>query len=60
MAKDKNKQLLKPEEVATMLQLKRKTVVTMAREERLPCVRIGRFVRFDPDEIRRWINDHRN
>lgn len=53
--KDK-KQLLKPDEVASMLQVARKTVVVMAREGRLPCIRIGRLVRFDSMEIERWIS----
>ena len=51
--------LLTPEEVAAMLRVARKTVITMAREERIPCIRIGRFVRFDPDAIRRWIDGQR-
>ena len=51
--------LLTPDEVAAMLRVARKTVITMARDERIPCIRIGRFVRFDPDEIRRWIDGQR-
>ena len=54
------KQLLIPDEVAEMLQIARKTVVVMAREGRIPCVRIGRFVRFDPTEIDRWIDGQRS
>jgi len=55
-----NKQLLKPDEVAEMLQIARKTVVVMAREERIPSIRIGRIVRFDPAEIDRWIDSQRS
>ena len=51
--------LLKPEDIADMLGVSRKTVVVMAREQRLPCVRVGRLVRFDAKEIRRWIDNHR-
>jgi len=54
------KQLLTPDEVAEMLQIARKTVVVMAREERIPSIRIGRFVRFDPAEIDRWIDSQRS
>jgi excisionase family DNA binding protein len=54
------KPLLTPDEVAEMLQIARKTVVIMAREKRLPCIRIGRFVRFDPVEIDRWIDGQRS
>jgi excisionase family DNA binding protein len=59
MMKGKN-QLLTPEEVAEMLQIARKTVVVMAREGRIPCIRIGRFVRFDPAAIDRWLDRQRS
>jgi len=55
----KGEQLLKPEQVATMLNVARKTVVNMAREGRLPHVRVGRRYRFDPTEIDRWIQQNR-
>ena len=51
--------LLTPDEVAAMLRVARKTVITMAREMRIPCIRIGRFVRFDHGEILRWIDGQR-
>jgi excisionase family DNA binding protein len=51
--------LLTPDEVAEMLQIARKTVVVMARKERIPCVRIGRIVRFDSAEIDRRIDSQR-
>ena len=54
------KQLLTADDVAEMLQIARKTVVVMAREQRIPCIRIGRFVRFDPAEIDRWIDSQRS
>ena len=57
--KKKTVDLLTPDEVAGMLRITRKTVITMARDERIPCIRIGRFVRFDPDAIRRWIDGQR-
>lgn len=52
--------LLTPDEVAGLLRVSRKTVIVMARENRLPCVRVGRLVRFDSEHIWRWINDHRS
>jgi excisionase family DNA binding protein len=51
--------LLKPEEVAEMLRVARKTVIVMAREGRIPSIRVGRFVRFDAAEVKRWLNDQR-
>lgn len=50
--------LLKPEKVAEMLGIRRKTVVLWAREERLPAVRVGRFYRFRPAEIQDWISQN--
>lgn len=58
--KDKKPQLMTPDEVATMLQIARKTVVVMAREGRIPSIRVGRFVRFDPAKIENWINSQRS
>lgn len=55
-----NKQLLTPDEVAEMILVARKTVVVMAREGRIPCIRIGRLVRFDAAEIDRWIDGQRS
>ncbi len=54
------KKLLTPDNVADILQIARKTVVVMAREQRIPCIRIGRFIRFDPNEIDRWIDNQRS
>lgn len=54
-----SRRLLTPEEVAEMLRIARKTVVVMAREGRIPCIRIGRFVRFDPAAIQHWIDAQR-
>ena len=51
--------LLKPEEVAEMLRVARKTVIVMARDGRIPSLRVGRFVRFDAVEIERWLVNQR-
>ena len=59
MKKEKTS-LLKPEDVAELLQVARKTVVVMAREKRIPHIRIGRFVRFDGAEIDRGIKGQRS
>jgi excisionase family DNA binding protein len=42
-----------------MLRVARKTVVVMARDGKIPHVRIGRLVRFDPVEIERWLREQR-
>ena len=51
--------LMTPDEIAAVLRIARKTVIAMARAGRIPCVRIGRFVRFDRGEILRWIDGQR-
>ena len=53
--------LMTPDEVADVLRVARKTVVTMAREGRIPHIRMGRLYRFDPAEINRWLDqNHRH
>ncbi len=60
MKKEKERSvLLTPDEVAEMLRVARKTVVVMARDGRIPSLRVGRRVRFDAVEIERWLNDQR-
>jgi len=54
------KRLLTPDEVAEMLHIARKTMVIMARKQRIPCIRIGRLVRFDQKDIDRWIDNPRS
>ena len=51
--------LLTPDEVAEMLRVARKTVIVMARDGRIPSLRVGRFVRFDAVEIERWLSNQR-
>lgn len=42
--------------VAARLGVKRFTVYDLVREGKLPCVRIGRAIRFDEDVIEEWIS----
>ena len=51
--------LLTPRYVAGLLHVSPKTVVVWAREGRIPSIRVGRFVRFDPVELKRWIDSQR-
>ena len=46
--------LLKPEAAAEMLGVPRSWVLSEARANRIPHVRLGRYVRFDPDELESW------
>ena len=47
--------LLTPPEVAELLSLKLSTVYSLVASGRLPCVRIGGRIRFDPDDLLRWV-----
>jgi excisionase family DNA binding protein len=55
----KTASLLTPDDVAELLCVARKTVVPMACDGRIPHIRIGRFVLFDPTETDRWLRDQR-
>lgn len=57
--KNECSKLLTPDEVAARLGIARKTVIVWAREGRLPSIRVGRFVRFDPAEFDRWLDRQR-
>jgi excisionase family DNA binding protein len=48
-------QLLTAEQVAKRLQVKPSWVYRAAREGTIPAVRLGRWVRFDPDALDRWL-----
>lgn len=48
--------LLDAEQVAAWLGVKESWVLTEARAERLPCVRLGKYVRFRPADIDEWID----
>lgn len=51
--------LLDIEALATWLDIPARTVRYFVAERRIPFVRIGRHIRFDPAEIRRWIDQGR-
>lgn len=46
--------LLKPEDAAEMLGVPRSWVLDAARRNAIPHVRLGRYVRFDADELQTW------
>ncbi len=45
--------------VAESLGVTVRHVRRLVAERRIPHVRVGHFIRFDPDDVRRWIDDHR-
>ena len=48
-------QLLRAARVAELLSVSERYVYQMASEGRIPCVKVGRSVRFRPSEIEAWL-----
>jgi excisionase family DNA binding protein len=46
--------LLLPEEAATFLKVTRTLVMDLARRGALPCVHVGRFIRFRQEDLEAW------
>jgi excisionase family DNA binding protein len=53
------KDLLRPRDTARRLGVSLPQIYHLAATGRLPCVRIGRSVRFRPADVDRFIRDHR-
>lgn len=49
--------LLNVDEVAELLQVKRSWIYAETRANRIPHVRLGRYVRYRLDAIERWVHD---
>jgi excisionase family DNA binding protein len=47
--------LLRPEEVASLLGVKKSSVYEYARAGRLPCIKVGRHLRFLRADIEQWV-----
>lgn len=47
--------LLTVHELATQLQIKPSTLYAWAKRGKIPCCRLHRLVRFDPDAIAHWL-----
>lgn len=54
---DKQEGLLRPREAAKLLSISERSLWSMMIASKIPYVRIGRLVRYDPAALRRWIND---
>jgi len=51
--------LLTPEEAAERLNVTLRFIRRLCHERRVPYTKVGKLVRFDPDELEAWIADHR-
>jgi len=54
-----NEPLLTPQEAAALLAVRVSWIYDAVRGDRLPCVRVGRHVRFLRTDLERWIADQR-
>jgi excisionase family DNA binding protein len=48
--------LLTIDEVADRLAVSRRTIRRLVASRRLPCLRVGRQLRFAPDALSRWLS----
>jgi excisionase family DNA binding protein len=51
--------MLRPEEVAERLNVSLRFIRRLCHERRVPYTKVGKFVRFDADELEAWIMAHR-
>jgi excisionase family DNA binding protein len=49
--------LLRPEEAARLLSVKRNWIYEAVRDGRLPCLRVGRHIRFTRGMLEAWLAD---
>ncbi|MDO8302468.1 MAG: helix-turn-helix domain-containing protein [Sedimentisphaerales bacterium] len=59
MELENEKLLLKPDEVAKTLSICPRSLWTLTRQGKIPCVRINRSVRYDPRDIAEFINNQK-
>jgi excisionase family DNA binding protein len=52
-----NQRLLTAGEVAERLNVPKTWILESARNKAIPHVRLGRYVRFDLDDVERWLED---
>jgi excisionase family DNA binding protein len=50
--------LLCPHEAATLLSVKPSWVYEAVRAQRIPCLRVGRHIRFTRAMLEQWLADH--
>jgi excisionase family DNA binding protein len=53
------RRMLRPEEVAERLNVSLRFIRRLCHERRVPYTKVGKFVRFDADELEAWIATQR-
>ena len=51
--------LLKPNEAAAVLGISPRSLWTLTNDGTIPCLRLGRAVRYDPRDLLTWIDQHK-
>lgn len=51
------KQLLEPSEVCKILNIKKSRLYSMVFYRQIPFIKLFSSLRFDPDELQKWIED---
>lgn len=52
--------LLRPAQAADLLSVRTSWIYEAVRARRLPCVRVGRHVRFLRSDLERWVDEQRD
>ncbi len=52
--------LLRPAEAARLLTISKRLLWTLTNRGEVPCVRIGRAVRYDPRDLEDWLQNCKN
>ena len=52
--------LLRPADAAQALAISPRKLWAMTASGEVPCVRLGRSVRYDPDDLRAWIEERKD
>ncbi len=49
--------LITAEELANKLQVPKSWIYGQTRNDRIPCIRIGKHIRFDEEQIESWLRE---
>lgn len=55
-----NEPLLRPAQAADLLSVRASWIYEAVRARRLPCIRVGRHVRFLRSDLERWVDEQRD
>ena len=58
-AREKQSQYLTVEELCQLLKLKKSYIYDLTYRKKIPFIKIGRHLRFDLEEIQKWIENNK-